>query len=70
MFWKECRQAATEEKQIDMIDIQAATQAKVNEINNKKAITNAQPLSTSCRGPFKDNLVLLALCDKGIEKLE
>jgi len=36
MFWKECRQPATEEKQIEMIDIQTATQEKVNEINNKQ----------------------------------
>merc|ERR1711872_131656 len=35
-FWMECQQPATEEKQSEMIGIQAETREKVDQINNKQ----------------------------------
>jgi len=35
-FWMECQQPATEEKQSEMIEIQAETREKVDQINNKQ----------------------------------
>jgi len=57
MFWKECRQPATEEKQIEMIDIQTATQEKVEEINNKQTrVVESQNQMISIQTATQENV--------------